>query len=205
MISFLSGLLAEKNEQYTIIDVGGVGFKVFIPVSTFRELPPRGEKCFLHTHLVVKEDEFILFGFNTEEEREIFQILMGVSGVGAKMAVDVVSHLPVDRLVHSVQNNESTYLCQVPGIGKKRAERILFDLKNTKHPLFLRHAISSVRREDKKLPSDDRITESVEAMIALGCKPNEAQRAVGKAIENLGENADVADIIREGLKHRSAV
>ncbi|RJP31178.1 MAG: Holliday junction branch migration protein RuvA [Candidatus Omnitrophota bacterium] len=202
MITFLTGKLADKNEHSAVIDVGGVGFKVSIPLSTYRELPRHGESVTLHTHLAVREDEFQLYGFATEDEREVFLILLSVSGVGAKMAIDVVSHLPVERLVEAIRKNEHALLCQVPGIGKKRAERIVFDLKNTKHPLFLRHAFASKGGESKSIPSNQHVTEAVEALIALGCKPLEAQRAIAEAIHVLSEDAEVASLIKEGLRRR---
>ncbi len=202
MITTLTGTLAYKTEQTAVIEVGGIGFQVSIPLSTYRELPRTGEPVTLHTHLVVKEDEFVLYGFATEEEREVFRILFSVNGVGAKMAIDVVSHLPVERLVESIQNNEHALLCQVPGIGKKRAERILFDLKNANHPLLLRQAMALKSKEAKSLPANQKCTEAIEALIALGCKPFEAQKAVTEAVNIVGENAETTEIIKEGLRHR---
>lgn len=202
MITSLSGILVEKTQDYAVVSVGGIGFRVTIPLTTFRELPRVDDPITLHTYLYLREDEIRLYGFYSEEEREMFELLMTVSGVGAKMAVDVVSYLPVSQFVRAVQHAESALLCQAPGIGKKRAERLIFDLKNSKHPLFLRVALSGDGRERPAVLHQGRVMESVEALMTLGLKPMEAQRAIAEAVKTLGENAEVKDLVREGLKHR---
>ena len=165
MIAFLSGLLKSKTEEHAVIDVGGVGFKVAVPLSTYRELPRIGEPVTLHTILWVREDDLRLYGFASEEEREMFQVLLGVKGVGAKMAIDIVSFMPVARLVEAIRKDQPALLCQIPGIGKKRAERLIFDLKNNSHPLFLRPVAVAA---GKMLPRNERVTEAIEALMALG-------------------------------------
>lgn len=205
MIHFLSGILAYKSDDSAVIAVGGVGFKVSIPVTTYRELPHINGQVTLHTYLHLREDEIRLFGFATEEEREMFEVLLGVSGVGAKMAVDIISYLPAEQFVKAVQTDDLTLLCQAPGIGKKRAERLVFDLKNSKHPLFLRPVASA--KPNDGLP-DQALTgnsakEAVSALIALGLKPVDAQRAVSKALEIFPTpSPDVSLLIKEALKHR---
>lgn len=205
MIHFLSGILAYKSDDSAVIAVGGVGFHITIPITTYRELPHINEQVLLHTHLHVREDEIRLFGFATEEEREMFEVLLGVSGVGAKMAVDVISYLPAEQFVRAVQTDDLTLLCQAPGIGKKRAERLVFDLKNSKHPFFLRPIASAKPKDgmpDKAL-SGSSAKEAVSALIALGLKPLDAQRAVSKALESFPDpSPDVSLLIKESLKHR---
>ena len=202
MITFLSGVLASKTENRAVVDVGGVGFEAAISLSTYRELPRAGEPVTIHTHLLVREDEISLCGFAALEEREMFRILLGVSGVGAKMAMDVLSSLPVNRIVEAVQKEETALLCQIPGIGKKRAERLLFNMKQISHPLLL--APVSSTGEDKKpsVPQSDSIREAIAALEALGVKTQDAHRAIGEAVSRLGENAEVSQLIKEGLHYR---
>ncbi|MFB3789206.1 MAG: Holliday junction branch migration protein RuvA [bacterium] len=202
MISFLTGLLAFKRENGVVIDVGGVGFKVTIPFSTYRELPREGEPVTLQTILLVREDDLSLFGFATEEEREMFKILHGLTGVGAKLALDVLSSLPVPRIVEAVQNHDTALFCQVPGIGKKRAERFIFDLKQVSHPLLLAPVQSGVTRTAPAYTSNERVREAIEALQALGCKPQEAQNAIARAVAVLGDQAELSDLVKEGLRHR---
>lgn len=208
MIHFLSGTVAYKSEDTAVIAVGGVGFHVTIPVTTYRELPPVNENVLLHTYLHLREDEIKLFGFKTEIEREMFEVLIGVSGVGAKMAVDVISVLSAEQFIHAVQTDDLTLLCQAPGIGKKRAERLVFDLKNSKHTFFLRPVSSSKTSvaPDESQPAEisgNSAKEAVAALTALGLKPFDAQRAVSKALESFNESSpDVSQLIKESLKHR---
>lgn len=202
MIHFLSGILEHKNDQYAIVNIGGVGFRVRISIQSYRDLPKTGEPVILHTYLVMREDGLSLYGFLTEEERELFQILIGISGVGAKVAMDVLSGLPVHRIIEAVQKNEAAVLCQIPGIGKKRAERLLFDLKQVKHP-FMQIPVGEPSHLAAPLPpQNDKMKESILALEALGFKPQSAYRAISAAVAKLGENADVSELIREGLKHR---
>jgi len=202
VIAFLSGKLAEKREDLAVIAVGGVGFNVVIPLTVYRELPRVNEPVTLHTHTIVREDDISLYGFTTREERETFRILLGVSGVGAKMAIDVISHLPVNRLIESVQKGEGALLCQVPGIGKKRAEKLIFELKRSKHPLLLAPIQTTDGSPKTPIPESGNISEAIAALEALGCKPHEAHRAISEAIEHLGNDADVSKLVKEGLRRR---
>ena len=125
MIGRLSGILAAKNPPQVMVDAGGVGYEVDVPMSTFYNLPATGEKVVLLTHLVVREDAHILFGFGTEGERAAFRKLIRISGVGARTALSVLSGLSVNDLAHAVATQDGARLTKVPGIGKKTAERLL--------------------------------------------------------------------------------
>ncbi|HOJ60233.1 MAG TPA: Holliday junction branch migration protein RuvA [bacterium] len=202
MISFLTGQLALKRENLAVVNVGGVGFKVTIPISTYRELPREGEPVTLQTILLVREDDLSLYGFATEEERDMFKLLQSISGVGAKLAMDVLSSLPVSRIVEAVQTGNTALFCQVPGIGKKRAERFLFDLRQLSHPLLLTPVMPGARRSPMAAATNERVREAIEALLALGCKPQEAQNAIAQAVSLLGEEAEVTELVKEGLRHR---
>src|ERR1700691_406992 len=129
MIGRISGILVEKNPPQLVIDVQGVGYEVDVPMSTFYNLPKNGDKLSLFTHLVVREDAHLLFGFLTERERTAFRQLLKISGVGARTALSVLSGMSVDELAQAVILQEATRLTRVPGIGKKIAERLLLELK----------------------------------------------------------------------------
>ncbi|MGC9329868.1 MAG: Holliday junction branch migration protein RuvA [Candidatus Hinthialibacter sp.] len=202
MITFLTGVLAAKREYSAVVNVGGVGFEAAVSLSTYRELPRVGEPVTLYTHLIVREDDISLCGFATEEEREMFRILLSVSGVGVKMAMDILSSLPAGRIVDAVQRGDSVVLCQIPGIGKKRAERLLFNLKQMNHPLLLAPAVGEPAKTAAALPQNEAIREAVAALEALGCKPFEAHRAIAEAVSLLGEQSSVSALIKEGLHHR---
>ena len=202
MITFLSGILANKQDHLAVIDVNGVGFHVVIPISTYRELPKVGDPVTIHTKLILREDDISLYGFATEQERQMFDILMTVSGVGCKMAIDVLSALPVFRIVEAVQKEEIALLCQIPGIGKKRAEKLVFDLKRQKHPLLLSPVSYGETQSTSPAATSLSAREALDALLALGCKPPEAHHAVAEAVKHLGENAPVQELIREALKHR---
>ena len=129
MIGRLSGVLAAKNPPQVMVDAGGVGYELDVPMSTFYNLPATGERVVLLTHLVVREDAHILFGFGTEEERSAFRKLIRISGVGARTALSVLSGLSVNDLAQAVTTQDAARLTKVPGIGKKTAERLLLELK----------------------------------------------------------------------------
>ena len=130
MIGRLTGTLLEKNPPQILLDVQGVGYEVDVPMSTFYNLPDLGARVTLHTHLVVREDAHLLYGFLTENERRAFRLLTRISGIGAKMALAVLSGLSVAELAQAVTMQESGRLTKIPGIGKKTAERILLEMKD---------------------------------------------------------------------------
>lgn len=202
MISFVAGVLAEKRETHAVVDVGGVGFKAEIPLTTYRELPREGESVTLRTHLHLREDEIRLFGFMTGGELMMFELLLGVSGVGARMALDIVSHLPVGLFVKAVQEGDTALLCRAPGVGKKRAERLVFDLKGSKHPLLLAPPGTVETGTPPTPPAEGAEAEAADALVALGLQPQAAHRAVRKALETLGKDAGVQELIKEGLRRR---
>src|SRR5437867_11061663 len=130
MIGRLSGVLLEKNPPQLLLDVEGVGYEVDVPMSTFYNLPATGERVTLYTHLVVREDAHLLFGFGSESERRTFRQLVKIGGVGARTALSVLSGLSVSELAQAVTLQESGRLTKIPGIGKKTAERLLLELKD---------------------------------------------------------------------------
>lgn len=202
MIEHLSGTVTHKREDHVVIAVGGVGFGATIPLSTFRELPRVNEPVFLHTRMIVREDDIRLYGFANEQERDLFDLLLGISGVGAKVAMDMISHVSLPQLIEAVKNNTPAILTAVPGIGKKRAEKLIFDLNRINSPLLASVMPSEPASSEAALPTSTGTQDAYDALVALGMRSPDAQRALMKAIETLGDEVESGALIKEALKHR---
>ena len=183
MIGRLSGTLVSKNPPQVLLDVAGVGYEIDVPMSTFFGLPATGESVTLHTHLVVREDAHVLYGFATLEERAAFRKLIRISGVGARTALSVLSGLSVADLAQAVTLQDSARLTKVPGIGKKTAERLLLELKGK---------ISDVELK----PSAGTANDVLNALVGLGYSEKEALAAV----KGLPAGLAVTEGIRAALK-----
>jgi len=188
MIGRLSGTLLEKNPPQLLLDVGGVAYEVDVPMSTFYNLPATGERIVLYTHLVVREDAHLLFGFGTDNERRAFRQLVKISGIGARTALSVLSGMSVAELAQAVTLQEASRLTRIPGIGKKTAERLMLELKD-KLGVDLTSAVGALRVP----PASSDI---LHALLALGYSDKEAVATV----KLLPENLAVGDGIRQALK-----
>jgi Holliday junction DNA helicase RuvA len=186
MIGRLSGTLVEKAPPQVLLDVGGVGYEVDVPMSTFYQLPAVGERVVLLTHFVVREDAQQLFGFLTSDERGTFRQLVKISGVGPRTALSILSGLSVAELSQAVTMQESGRLVKVPGIGKKTAERLLLELKGKLGPDLARPASAAT----------DAQADIVQALMALGYNEREASAA----LKALPPDVGVADGIKLALK-----
>jgi Holliday junction DNA helicase RuvA len=187
VIGRINGVLVEKNPPQIIVSCNGVGYEIDVPMSTFYPLPRTGEEVTLLTHLVVREDAHLLYGFLTAPERTAFRQLLKISGVGPKVALSVLSGLSVDDLAAAVATQDAARLTKVPGIGKKTAERLVLELRD-KMPM----AVTAVRAESAHAASGD----VVNALLALGYNEREAQGAVKQVPSEL----QLADAIRQALK-----
>lgn len=191
MISRLSGILLEKNPPQVVVDVHGVGYELDVPMSTFYNLPDNGEKLSLLTHFVVREDGHFLYGFASEAERFAFRQLLKITGVGARMALSVLSGLSVSDLAQVVARQEVGRLTRVPGIGTKTAERLLLELKGK-----LADALPATT-----LAVADSRSDILNALLALGYNEREA----GAAMKQLPAETTISDGIRQALKLLSKV
>jgi Holliday junction DNA helicase RuvA len=187
MIGRLSGILLEKNPPQLLVDCQGVGYEVDVPMSTFYNLPHTGEKVTLFTHLAVREDAHLLFGFGSASERALFRQLIKISGVGARTALAILSGMTVADLAQAVTLQEAGRLIKIPGIGKKTAERLLLELKGK-----LGADIGVVGGA----PRDDTQSDVLNALVALGYSDKEALAA----IKNLPAGSSVSDGIKFALK-----
>ncbi len=189
MIGRLTGTLLEKNPPQVIVDVHGLGYEVDVPMSTFYNLPASGEKITLLTHFVVREDGQFLYGFSSESERFAFRQLIKISGIGARMALAVLSGLSVNDLAQAIARQEVGRLIKVPGIGKKTAERLLLELKGK-----LADALPSAA-----FAVEDCQHDILNALLALGYNDREA----AAAMKPLAVGVSTSDGIRQALKQLS--
>lgn len=195
MIGRLRGVLAEKNAPWVLLDVQGVGYELQVPMSTYYNLPELQAPCTLLTHLAVREDAHALYGFETQKERTLFRHLIKVSGIGAKIALAVLSSISAEEFLAAVQSQEPGRLVKIPGIGKKTAERLLLELKEKIIELGGDPSISPA--ELSHLPKS--IEEVVQALCALGYKEKEA----ANACKSLPEGTSVTEGIKLALKNLS--
>jgi Holliday junction DNA helicase RuvA len=192
MIGRLTGTLIEKNPPAITVDVHGLGYEVDVPMSTFYNLPATGEKVSLHTHMIVREDGHFLYGFASEGERAAFRQLLKISGIGARMALAVLSGMSVTELAQAVTLQDAARLTKVPGIGKKTAERLLLELRD-RLPKVLSGATVKVGAGDT---APDAASDILNALLALGYNEREA----AAAMKGLAPDASVSDGIRAALK-----
>ena len=199
MIGRLRGTLAEKQPPHLILDVNGLGYELEVPMTTLYRLPSVGEPLTLHTHLVVREDAQLLYGFAGKRERDFFRELIRLNGVGPKLALALMSSLEVDELVRCVQSQDTSALTKVPGVGKKTAERLLVELKDRFKAWESLPGTFTLVSSGPGMPEPVVTAESdaVSALISLGYKPQEASKAVSAIKE---KDLSSADLIRRALK-----
>ena len=199
MIGSLRGILRDKQPPSLLLDVNGVGYEVDAPMSTFYQLPETGEEVLLHTHLVVREDAQLLYGFYTLDERRLFRALIRVNGVGPRLALAILSGISASEFAACVQDSDTASLVRLPGIGKKTAERLIVEMRDRMEDW---HRVDSVAGEapvatTAPVAGREASREAVTALIALGYRPQEASRMVsGLDIEGM----DSEDIIRAALR-----
>ena len=198
MIGRLRGTLVEKQPPHIIVDVHGVGYELEVTTSTLYRLAALGEPVTLHTHMVVREDAQLLYGFIEKRERELFRELIRLNGVGPKLALALMSSLEVDELVRCVQAQDTSALTRVPGVGKKTAERLLVELKDRFKAWETLPGMATLMVEPQlEVTVLNAQNDAVSALISLGFKPQEASRAVS-AVQEEGLSSE--DMIRRALK-----
>jgi len=193
MYDYFEGKLAEKNPAFTVIDVHGVGYYLNISLHTFSKLPDEGQQFMLYTHLAVKEDALVLYGFADMEERELFRQLISVSGVGAGTARMILSSLNPDDVAEAIVTGNATQLQRIKGIGQKTAQRIIIDLKDKLSKELIPHEKGGFVHNTKK-------EEALSGLIILGFQKMVAEKALNKVIEIKGSALSVEDLIRNALK-----
>ncbi|MFM1941368.1 MAG: hypothetical protein RI897_350 [Verrucomicrobiota bacterium] len=198
MIGFLRGILEEALPTQITLDVQGVGYEVLIPLSSFDRLPEPGKEVKILTHLAVREDAHVLYGFMSAGERELFRMLINtVSGVGPRLALNVLSGMNPTAFRGAVANGDVKALSQISGVGKKTAERIVVELRDKVGAVGAWEASSEGRALSKE---DQKLNDAVLALMALGMKQQDAYDNVRTAMQRLGADAATEDLVRAGLK-----
>jgi holliday junction DNA helicase RuvA len=202
MIAHLSGTLLSKQATSVILDVGGVGYEVTIPISTFYELEEPGSKVQLRIYTHVREDALLLYGFKTARERELFMRLISVSGIGPKLGITLLSGMSADEMIASIRTNNLARLTLIPGVGRKTAERLVMELRDKIA------ALSSPELEEELgakpsvsvTPSEDAVrADALSALVNLGYQRSAAEKAINAAV---GEGGDISveSILRRSLR-----
>lgn len=192
MIGYLKGTLAAKHPPQLLVDVGGVGYEVEAPMSTFYQLPDTGQPVHILTHLLVREDAQVLYGFASEAERQLFRSLIRITGVGARIALAILSGISAEAFVRCVQSEDAASLTKIPGVGRKTAERLIVEMRDR-----LRQTGSSLAQAIPAGTSGSPVDEAFGALVALGYRPPEAQRLL-KLVEDKASNTE--ELIRAALQ-----
>ena len=199
MIAHLSGKLFEKEANLIIVDVGGVGYEVIIPLSTFYDLGEIGENISLRIYTYVREDVLQLFGFKTVRERELFLLLISVSGIGPKSAITALSGMSADEIIGAIRQNNLARLNSIPGVGKKTAERLVIELRDKIAKLS---AVSAEEMRAEGIPQtsgDDVYEDAISALVNLGYQRNAAEKALKQAMQE-GTEMSVQKLLRKSLQ-----
>ncbi|MEW8299459.1 MAG: Holliday junction branch migration protein RuvA [Candidatus Thiodiazotropha sp.] len=198
MIGRLKGELVHKQAPNLLIDVNGVGYELEAPLSTFFTLPDRGKPVTLFTHLAIREDAYVLYGFATESERALFRSLLKVSGIGAKMALAILSGMSAEEFSRCVESEDLASLVRLPGIGRKTAERLIVEMRDRLAKLGGLAPAGSQLLRDQAAGHGSATSDAVAALVALGYKPQEASRMVKTVAE---DEMDSETLIRAALQN----
>ncbi|MBK6288700.1 MAG: Holliday junction branch migration protein RuvA [Gammaproteobacteria bacterium] len=204
MIGRIRGIILEKQAPELVIDVHGVGYELQAPLSTFYKLPAPGQEVVLYTHFVVREDAQQLYGFWQREDRSLFRTLIRVSGVGPKLALAILSGMDSEEFVRSVQRNDARALVNLPGVGKKTAERLIVEMRDRLDEWRPELSGGSVATPSSDIVATSRnrmVQDAESALIALGYKPQEAARAVSAALDD--EVLESEELIRRALQGKA--
>ncbi len=195
MIAQLTGQLAHRSPEYIIIDIGGVGYRLQVPLSTYYALPENGQvKLHVHTH--VKEDAINLFGFSSDSEKNLFVLLLSVSGVGPKLAITTLSHIPSDELALALCQGDIPRLTAIPGIGKKSAERLVLELQDKAAKFAIEGTV--ITNKTPQTAEEESHQDALSALINLGYKENLAKRALGSL--KISPGTPLEEVLKAALK-----
>lgn len=197
MIAHLTGILFSKSPQSVIVDTAGVGYQIFIPLSTFYQLPDELKKVNLHVYTHVRQDVIQLFGFQTERERAVFSLLISVSGIGPKLALNILSGIGLDDLLSAIGRADSERIAAVPGVGKKTSQRITLELKEKAS--YLSEGIEAPPRERPQIKDKGIFDDALSALINLGYQSRFAKRAIENVLFKDNE-IDLETLLKEALR-----
>ncbi len=194
MIARLRGTLVSKSPGQVIVEVGGVGYQVFVPLSTYYHLPEKGEEVLLHTSTYVRDEVIVLYGFRTEEEKDLFELLQGVSGIGPRVATNILSGISTEELIPAISRGDVVRLKTIPGVGRKTAERLVLELREKLADRVKDGQAAVLKGKDQVLE------DVISALVNLGCDRKEAAKAAEGAREALGVQAGFEPLVKFALK-----
>ena len=198
MIALLSGKIAHKGISHIVVEANGVGYRVFIPLNTFYELPEAGENVTLHIHTQVRDDAINLFGFYSRQDCELFQMMISVSGIGPKVAISILSGISSPELLEAISMGNLAKLVTIPGIGKKMAERLILELREK---VVKKISMDGVGVADaKRKINDEMMEDALSALVNLGYKANAARDALAKAATDAGDKLVMDQLLKKALK-----
>ena len=197
MISHIRGTLVQKQPLLVIVDVGGLGYSINIPLSTFEKLPDKDSSVELFTHLHVREDEMSLYGFQTEDERKMFRLLIGISGIGPKVAIGILSGTGIPQLRKAVTEGDVDRLTAIKGIGKKTAQRLIVELRDKLGAP--EDGDEWLRSEGEEPEVEENLLSAAYALETLGYSSKQAFAAAKKSLKTLGSDAEPEQLIKEAL------
>lgn len=206
MIGRIRGILIDKQANQVLLDVNGLAYEIEVPMSTLFQLPETGQETLLHTHLVVREDAQLLYGFGEEQERALFRLLIKLNGVGPKMALGILSGLNVRELAECVHHNDLNALVRLPGIGKKTAERLVIELRDKLDDWYQESDLSEVDGTSAPVSGQTNskvMREAEDALIALGYKPQEASKIINQVVlklEDEEQTLETSMLVRLALR-----
>ncbi|OBW92480.1 Holliday junction ATP-dependent DNA helicase RuvA [Gallibacterium salpingitidis] len=203
MIGHLRGILLEKSPPEILLDVNGVGYELLLPMTSFYHLPEINMETTLYTHLVVREDAHLLFGFYQKQDRTLFRELIKTNGVGPKLALAILSAMSVSEFAYAIEHEELSKLVKIPGVGKKTAERLLVELKGKfkqypQEDFFVEKKVGATMDEPIVMAESSPVDDAISALVALGYKPTEAEKMVKRVAQ---PDLNSEQLIREALKN----
>jgi len=198
MIALINGLLINKSISHVIVETNGIGYRIFVPLTTFYELPSMDQSVTLHIHTHVRQDAISLFGFGTEEEKNVFELMLSVSGIGPKLAINILSGISAEELIRAVSHGNLNRLVSIPGVGKKMAERMILELKDKMVKLSTYEAIYKADGDIEVF--DSIIDDALSALVNLGYKNQKARDVLDKIIKESSESLTLDVLLKKALK-----
>jgi len=198
MIALINGLLINKSISHVIVETNGIGYRIFVPLTTFYELPSMDQSVTLHIHTHVRQDAISLFGFGTEEEKNVFELMLSVSGIGPRLAINILSGISAEELIRAVSHGNLNRLVSIPGVGKKMAERMILELKDKMVKLSTYEAIYKADGDIEVF--DSIIDDALSALVNLGYKNQKARDVLDKIIKESSESLTLDVLLKKALK-----
>ncbi len=199
MIATLRGALQRIEATSVILDVGGVGYKVAVPVTVLSALPALGETAFLHIHFHMRAEEISLYGFLQPDDQKVFELLLSVTGIGPKVALSMLSAMDAESLARTVAADDTRTLMRIPGLGLKTAQRLVLELRDKLTAMAFERKVDQIQAKSKQPPSFDIYEDVVDGLVGLGYNRNDARRAADKALKELDDKTNMGAALKASL------